>query len=184
MSSLAATILALCVVWQGKVTVYVRHLRMHDRGAEARAEELAGQLTDAAWEAGVDVALLTALAHDESGFDHAAVSPEGALGALQLLPASRWGRAWLAEVEDLEGRGLRAREDLNVQWGAYALRDALEACGGSVVHALGFYRSGKCIDGPRGRRTVRLAKWIRTRLQAPHGRTAWQSVASRGAIRH
>jgi soluble lytic murein transglycosylase-like protein len=185
MSTVAATILALCIVWQGKVTVYVRHLRLHPLGAEERAEELAQQHIDAAWEAGVDVALLLATNHDESGFNHDAISEEGALGASQLLPTSRWGRGWLLELESLKELGVDAREQLNITWGAYALRDALEACGGNEVRALGFYRTGKCVDGPRGRRTVRLAKWIRARLQAPHGKAAaWQSVASRSAIRH
>ena len=168
MSQLAALILTLLTVYEGRQTVYAAHLRRHELGAVARAEQLAGQLLEASRTVGVDLALLTALAEHESAFDHGAESLESALGMLQLNPRSRWGRAWLAECRS--GDLTRSRcEALNVLWGAYALRDALEACEGDAVRAVGFYRAGRCVDGPRGRRTVQHAEGVRRELQASRG---------------
>jgi hypothetical protein len=159
---LAATLLALLTVWHGPDPVYARHLRRHPRGPVARAEQLAGQLTRAARRARVELPLLVALALDESAVDHEAVSPVGAVGALQLLPASPWGRGWLRAR-----RGVTPAEDeaLNALWGAYALRDGLRACGGDPGRALGFYRAGRCLEGPRARHTLALARTVRAHME-------------------
>jgi soluble lytic murein transglycosylase len=47
---------------------------------------LARTIQHAAIEAGVDPALVTAVAHVESGYDRLAVSPKGAQGLMQLMP--------------------------------------------------------------------------------------------------
>lgn len=59
-------------------------------GARHRAESLATTFTIAADKHGVDVALLVALAHWESGLNDHAVSSAGAMTIMQLLP--RWHR--------------------------------------------------------------------------------------------
>jgi hypothetical protein len=183
MTPLASTLLYMHVVWvTGALEpVYAAHLRRHELGPELRAEQLAEDLVVAAELAGVPLALLAALEHDESGGDHSRVSSEGALGRMQLNPASRWGRAWLKECpggafpnstgrvrRDVAPRGVSLDsttcEALNVLWGAYALRDAIEACGGDAHRALGFYRSGRCVAGPRGAETLELAEWLAWRL--------------------
>jgi hypothetical protein len=177
-SPLAATILLLLTVHlgQGLRPVYAAHLRRHPLGAELRAEQLAVRLTRAAEAAQVEVALLAALAYDESHLDSTRVSSEGALGMLQLLPTSRWGRAWLEAC----GQQLDRCEALNAVWGAYALRDGLKACRGRLGHAVGFYRTGKCVEGPRARRTLALAHWVRATLQVvllgPTTNTPWRAI--------
>jgi hypothetical protein len=49
-------------------------------------------------------------------------------------------------------------------WGAYALRDALDECGGNELLALGFYRSGGCVVGPRALETAARAQEVRWHL--------------------
>lgn len=162
MSSLAAALLVMLTVYvRADLTpVYARHLRQHALGAEDRARELAQQLEHAAAQAGVSVALLAGLASDESALDHGRSSSEGALGALQLLPRSRWGRGWLRS---------RTGEAGNALWGAYALRDGLRACWGSPAHALGFYRTGRCVSGPRARHTLAVARWVDDAMRSSAG---------------
>lgn len=166
MSPLAATILLMLTVYIGHDgrPIYAAHLRRHPLGAEGRAQQLASQLERAADLAQVEVALLAALAYHESALDHGRVSGEGAVGMLQLLPASRWGRGWLEACERPVTIAAARCEALNAVWGAFALRDGLEACG-SPGRAIGFYRAGKCLEGPRARRTLALARWVRTRLE-------------------
>lgn len=50
--------------------------------------ELRDMIARAANEVGVDVGLLTALVESESGFNPGAVSPKGAMGLTQLMPAT------------------------------------------------------------------------------------------------
>lgn len=131
-----------------------------------RAHELAEQHQVAAELAGVSVADLVGLDLDESNMDHHARGQAGERGAMQLLPASPWGRAWLREASGywaLTGDVL-VGERLNVLWGAYTLADGLKVCRGSLVHAYGFYRTGKCVAGPRSKRTAKRAEWVRERL--------------------
>jgi hypothetical protein len=173
MTALAATLLVLLTVsWgPGLRPVYAPHLRQHPSGPERRAEELAGQLRRAAHAARVELPLLVALAYHESALDHGARSRVGALGALQLLPSSPWGRGWLRAC----GKGPRAAEkgprrrveELNAHWGAIALRDGLRACRGAPGMAVGFYRTGRCVEGPKARNTIALARVVRVRLTSP-----------------
>ena len=100
--ALLAVLLELLTVYQGRVTVYARHLRRHPHGALRHAVELTGQLHEGAELAGVPLWALAALVHDESAFNHEAVSPCGAVGAAQLLPASPWGRGVREEVRAYE----------------------------------------------------------------------------------
>lgn len=170
MSPLAAAI-ALMLTWyvtRDLAPVYAVQLRRAPLGAEARAAELADELEAAAAAAGVDFELLAAIELDESGFDALRVGAVGELGGMQLLPESRWGRGWLRECEQI-GLALGysswwACEPSNVRWGAYALRAALDECGGDEHAALGFYRTGKCVRGPRGALTLEVAEWLRARL--------------------
>lgn len=167
MSPLAAFIMGANIMWTGRVTVYAPHLRQHELGAELRAEQLAEQARDAAELAGVRLPLFVALLDDESHFNHAALSDEEAFGATQLLPTSRWGRACIADTRAAARVGIDAAEQLNMQWGALALRDALDACDGDAVRAIGFYRTGRCVDGPRARATAERAFWVEALLNEP-----------------
>lgn len=170
MTPLASTLLYMHVVWVTPALepVYTVQLRGDALGAEQRAAELARELELAAELAGVPLELLAAVEIDESDLDPLRVGAVGELGGMQLHPLSRWGRGWLAECERANAaRGTSswwACEASNVLWGAYALRDALAACGGDEWAALGFYRSGRCVRGPRGAATLELAEWLAWRL--------------------
>lgn len=52
------------------------------------AGELSGMIHDAARQTGIEPALIEAIAFVESGFDERARSPKGALGLMQLMPAT------------------------------------------------------------------------------------------------
>lgn len=174
MTPLALTLLYMHVVWVTPALepVYARHFREADLGAELRALEQAEQLELAAELAGVPLELLAAVREDESHFDDGLVGDAGELGGMQLLPGTPWWRGWELACSKLKksSRSVVALESgqrcasSNVLWGAYALRDALDACGGDVHRALGFYRTGRCVAGPRGAETLELAEWLRWRL--------------------
>jgi hypothetical protein len=53
-----------------------------------RLDMYASQFRDSSKTSGVEDALLRAIAHAESGFDSRAVSPKGAQGVMQLMPAT------------------------------------------------------------------------------------------------
>ncbi|MGA9595235.1 MAG: lytic transglycosylase domain-containing protein [Acidimicrobiia bacterium] len=57
----------------------------------AAGQQWADQIECAATDAGIDPRLLAALVWQESGFDAAAVSPSGATGLAQLMPATAQG---------------------------------------------------------------------------------------------
>jgi len=100
--------------------------------------EIIGRVAD---EHGIDPALLTSMAHVESAFDPGAVSPKGAQGLLQLMPATaeRFG------VEDV----FDARQ--NVEGGARYLNWLLERYAGRTDLALAGYNAGEgAVDRHRG----------------------------------
>ena len=86
---------------------------------------------EAARSHGLDLALLEAVAWQESRGRMSAVSPKGALGVMQLMPGTA------AEM------GVRA-DDLadNIRGGALYLRRQLDRFGGSVPLALAAYNAG------------------------------------------
>jgi len=104
-------------------------------GAEWRglAGEFADLIAGAAERHELDPVLLTALAQVESAFDPRAVSPKGARGLLQLMPATadRFG------VVDAFDAGE------NVEGGARYLRWLLERYGGRTDLALAGYNAGE-----------------------------------------
>jgi len=100
-----------------------------------------GRLDDAAFEsmvrreaanAGVDPALVAAVARTESGLDPAARSPAGAVGLMQLMPAT----ATVLGVADPYDPAA------NVRAGAAYLRELLGRFGGNVPAAVAAYNAG------------------------------------------
>jgi soluble lytic murein transglycosylase len=88
----------------------------------------------------VPPALVKAVIHAESAFDPRAVSPKGAMGLMQLMPAT----ARLLGVEE------PFRADANVQGGTRYLR-ALHDRYGSWTHTLAAYNAGpSVVDRYRG----------------------------------
>ena len=96
---------------------------------------------DTARQLGLDVNLMVALIAAESGFDHKAVSPKGAVGLMQLMPgtAERYG------VRPEEGASLRERlmhPQTNLRAGALFLRDLLLLFPGRIDLVLAAYNAG------------------------------------------
>jgi soluble lytic murein transglycosylase-like protein len=86
---------------------------------------------------GIDFELLKALIATESGFDPHAVSPKGAVGLMQVMPATaqRYGVTG--------GRKKLADPVVNIRTGAKYLRDLLRMFDGSVELALAAYNAGE-----------------------------------------
>jgi hypothetical protein len=155
--SITAAILALSTIFVGAHgPVHSKALREHALGAVERAEQLAAYVHAAARDAGVDAALLTVLLYLESSFRAHAVHPEtGAYGLGALHPRSVWARA-------LQGGCARSPstcEQMSVVWSARALARGIQGCGGEL-EGVGWYRSGRCVAGPRARFAMRLRERV------------------------
>ena len=93
--------------------------------------EFAAALTQAAKSANVSPTLLSALVWQESRWNPQAVSPKGAMGLAQLMPAT---------ARDL---GVNPADPVqNLQGGARYLRYLLDQFGGDVEKALAAYNAG------------------------------------------
>jgi soluble lytic murein transglycosylase-like protein len=86
----------------------------------------------AAARAGLPAAFVESVAKTESGFDPAAVSPKGAIGVMQLMPAT--AKALGADAND---------PAQNIDAGARLLRELLLKYDGDVVKALAAYNAGE-----------------------------------------
>lgn len=107
--------------------------------AVMRAEPL---LRVAAERFNLDLALLKALVLAESGFDPQAVSPKGAVGLMQLMPATAQRYAFQGEArEALAGR--LTDPQLNITLGARHLRELINRYEGRVDLALAAYNAGE-----------------------------------------
>jgi len=95
-------------------------------------QELTPLIEQAARQEGVEESLLHAVAEQESGFRPCAVSPKGAMGLMQLMPAT----ATELGVDD----PFDAQE--NLLSGARYLKQLLTRFGGNVALALGAYNAG------------------------------------------
>jgi len=82
---------------------------------------------------GVDAALLHAVISVESGYDSRAVSPKGATGLMQLMPATA-ARYGVQNLRDPQA---------NIRGGAAYLRDLLQMFGNDVELALAAYNAGE-----------------------------------------
>lgn len=100
------------------------------------------EIAAAAGRQGVDPYLVAAVARAESGFDPEAVSPAGAVGLMQIMPATA---AWIAQREDWEGDPVPDLTDpaANLELGAYYLAFLVELFEGDVRSALAAYNAGQ-----------------------------------------
>lgn len=87
---------------------------------------------EAAVRAGLPAAFVESVAKTESGFDPAAVSPKGAIGVMQLMPAT--AKTLGADPND---------PAQNIEAGARLLRELLIKYNGDVVKALAAYNAGE-----------------------------------------
>ena len=116
---------------------------------------------------GPERALLLAVSRQESEFNEQAVSPAGARGLMQLMPATAKA---VAKSLDLAWRGERSLHDTpyNVRLGGAYLEDLLTDYGGSYVMAIAAYNAGpgrvsrwvKDFGDPRDLDAERLIDWI------------------------
>lgn len=99
-------------------------------------------LREASREHGVEVELLQALIATESGFDPAAVSPKGAVGLMQIMPATaeRYGVVGNAKVP-VAKRLVDPRT--NIRTGTRYLRDLIRMFPGRLELALAAYNAGE-----------------------------------------
>jgi soluble lytic murein transglycosylase-like protein len=117
----------------------VRHGSFAIDGARRKAYD--GIIRDAARRHQVDVALVKAVIRAESDFVPQAVSPKGALGLMQLMPATAHRHnVW---------RVFEPRQ--NVEGGVTHLRYLLDRYGGNLRLALAAYNAGeKAVDAHGG----------------------------------
>ena len=112
----------------------------------------------------VDVALIRAIIDVESGFDSNATSPKGAMGLMQLMPATaaRYG------VTD------RSDAAQNLEAGIRYLKDLLKLHDGNVALALASYNAGERAVARHGKRippykeTMLYVPAVLARLQTTH----------------
>lgn len=99
-------------------------------------------LRDASRNHGIDYELLQALIATESGFDAQAVSPKGALGLMQLMPATaeRYGVA-PDKRASIESKLFDPR--INIATGSRYLRDLIAMFPGQIELALAAYNAGE-----------------------------------------
>ena len=95
----------------------------------------------AAREFNLDPRLLYALLRQESAFDPGAVSSAGALGLAQVMPETGRGIARQLQIADFEPGDL-LQPGVALRFGAFYLRQQLDAHGGSVQAALAAYNGG------------------------------------------
>jgi len=112
--------------FESALSVAVSHGGASDRG---RVEDAVAK---AAVEHGVDADLLLAVAEVESGLRPDAVSSKGALGVMQLMPATA-ARMGVADA---------LNPDENIDGGARYLREQMDRFGGDLSLALAAYNAG------------------------------------------
>jgi cell wall-associated NlpC family hydrolase len=97
----------------------------------AAGQRYSSMITSAAKKAGIDPALLGAVAWTESNFNANAVSPAGAVGIVQLMPATA------------RGLGVNASDPAQaLAGGARYLKSMLDQFGGNTSLALAAYNAG------------------------------------------
>lgn len=102
------------------------------RVGKPRLDVFAAQFRATAKATGVEDAWLRAIAHAESSFDHLALSPKGAQGVMQLMPATaaRYG------VED------PFASDQSIRAGGRHLKDLIDLYDGDLMLVAAAYNAG------------------------------------------
>jgi hypothetical protein len=99
-------------------------------------------LKEAAKAQAIDYELLQALIATESGFDAAAVSPKGAVGLMQVMPATAQRYGVIGDAKDPVGRKL-IDPRTNIRTGARYLRYLIDLFPGRLDLALAAYNAGE-----------------------------------------
>lgn len=90
----------------------------------------------------VDPYLVAAVARAESGYDPGAVSSAGAVGLMQIMPATA---EWIVQRDDWQGGPVGDLTDpaANLELGAFYLAFLIDLFGGDVRSALAAYNAGQ-----------------------------------------
>ena len=99
-------------------------------------------LREASREQGIDLELLQALIATESGFDATAVSPRGAVGLMQIMPATAERYGVRADRKTPVASKL-ADPRTNIRTGSRYLRDLIRMFPGQLELALAAYNAGE-----------------------------------------
>ena len=99
-------------------------------------------LREASREQGIDMELLQALIATESGFDVDAVSPKGAVGLMQIMPATAERYGVRGDVKTPVARKLTDPRT-NIRTGSRYLRDLIRRFSGRLELALAAYNAGE-----------------------------------------
>ena len=105
--------------------------------------KITSSVAEASFQEGLDAGLLLSVILSESSFRTDAVSNKGAVGLMQLMPATAAGLAAELDLDWAAARGPELLEDpeVNIQLGAYYLRKLIEAYDDDVSMALTGARS-------------------------------------------
>jgi soluble lytic murein transglycosylase-like protein len=98
-------------------------------------EALQGKIREKATSLGVDPALALAVAHQESGFNPAAISPKGVVGLFQVTQDTGRPYGQMTEAD-------RFNPDVSMHAGISHLGKLLQETGGNVPQALMRYNGG------------------------------------------
>lgn len=146
-------------------------------GVDAAHLGLRVLLESAAAQHALDPALVTAIAAAESGFRPDAVSPKGAVGVMQVMPATAM-RYGLAAADGREAAERLKDPHVNVSIGVRYLADLLRMFDGDLELAVAAYNAGEGAVVRHGRRVPpygETQQYVRRVLQlyarlAGHGR--------------
>ncbi|HET8748814.1 MAG TPA: lytic transglycosylase domain-containing protein [Ramlibacter sp.] len=125
------------------------------------------QVREAAREHGIELALLQALIATESGFDPGAVSPKGAIGLMQVMPATAERYGVSGDARAPVERKLKDPRT-NLRAGARYLRDLLRMFPGRLELALAAYNAGEGAVQKAGNRIPNYPEtknYVRTVMQ-------------------
>jgi soluble lytic murein transglycosylase-like protein len=106
--------------------------------------KITSSVAEASFQEGLDAGLLLSVILSESSFRTDAVSNKGAVGLMQLMPATAAGLAAELDLDWAAARGPELLEDpgVNIQLGAYYLRKLIESYDDDVSMALTAYNMG------------------------------------------
>jgi len=116
---------------------------------------------------GIDVELLKAVIATESGFDAGAVSPKGAVGLMQVMPATAQRYGVTADRKLSVERKLHD-PSVNIKTGAKYLRYLMDMFPGNVELALAAYNAGEGAVLRAGKRVPNFPEtqnYVKTVLQ-------------------
>ncbi len=129
----------------------------HDISLSPRqVQMITRSVAEASFQEGLEPALLLSVIMSESSFRQDAVSHKGAVGLMQIMPATAADLAAELDLEWAASRGpeLLENPEVNIQLGAYYLRKLIEAFDDDVSLALTAYNMGP------GRVLQMQAEWV------------------------